>query len=287
MKFYAKLMFKLVFVGFFAFTISVCPFSVLLHLEEDVSFRSLQTKVSAAIDTIIHDELLRDAKKKQITYELPEFRITEDPHVTLLYDRLMSDKFESSSILALRVMQSFDRGIIIPQGVELTSESDLFGFHGEFVVLKVHDKVGQLGMLRNDITSALCWLNAYYKNASKNTEQIGLRYYIDRFVAWIKSFFVPVEPEKSITDTTKWDRYPFTPHVTLGKLPQADIFKIASWQHLDAHKVWETIKERIKCEVFPQIVSFVRNKSLIFKAFYVYGKNYQLLQKFTCKPVTD
>ncbi len=265
---------------------SLTPLTVLIYLDVDEAFQKIQNNIAEKVNVIIQEELAKVIKKQKSSYELPVFKVQEHLHVTLLFDRMVDEKFEQSSFLALQLMQSLGRGFLKSNDAQLTSDGDLFGFHQEFIVAKVQDTSSSLLFLRNDIKSSLRLLDRYAGGV--DDEKQGVFGYFDRLTAWVKSFFVPAPTQKHIFNTESWDKYSFNPHVTFGKMPRQEIFKVASWNRCDGKQLWENIKKRVHLDVIPYIKEAAYERPLKCKSFYVHGKSRGTLGRFSCeRPVNN
>ncbi len=277
--------FFLLFLFIFCMIKQASSLSVLFNCRLDKESQILQSQITDKINKIIIEELSLITPKKRARYEFPVFKPQDHPHVTLFFDRTIQEKFEQSAVLMLQVMQSLGKGRILSGNINLTPEVDLFGFHEEFFVIKVRDESKALTGLRCDILSVLRWLNRYA--CASGLEDRGYLSLVYDFGAWIKSFFVPTKVKRSIFDVTTWDKYIFSPHVTLGMLPRREIFRIASWMHADSKQVWETIKNRIRAEVFQVVKDAQFERELVFTSLQVTGKNYAVLHDLLYEQVGD
>lgn len=280
--------YALIITSFFSLYLSfghIYSLSVLLNVDTSKELEQLQSAAVQAINSIIKEELLAISKKKKAHYQFPTVTSQNHPHITLLFDRTVNPKFEPASVHALETMQSVGRGATLTGVIRCTTNPELFGAYDEFFVLKVYDEHKTLSLLRNDVMNALRYLDRYVQEPEVRYEGLLSPFY--HVGSWVKSFFVPCKPVRSIFNETSWYRYEFTPHITLGTLPRHEIFKIASWNRADGKQVWEVIKKRIREVVFPMIMKQTINNDLYFDSFTVYGKNFRVLHTFPCEHLVD
>lgn len=258
------------------------PFSVLIPIEAEDDLVQLTAFVQKKVNGIIAQELSAVAKKKRVTYKEPVVRAHTDHHVTLLYDPTVDRKYEQAGVVALQLMQAIGKGFLASTRVIITPQADLFGMHEEYFTMTIADEAQELTQLRSDIQQALLYADRYVAAPDYDNSWFGPVY---RLGSWVKSFFVPTYAQRRMFNYASWNKYAFTPHVTLATLPRREIFKISSWHKADGKVVWESIKKRVRAELFPEIQRRWTDHPLVIRSFQVTGKDHQVLQQFSCDHV--
>lgn len=201
----------------------------------------------AKINTIISEEIkktLPDYSEELPTFKMPP--LTRPFWMTLWYVGPMDGAYEPAVMRSLQLMQDLQLGTKSISDLTITQEYGFFGeAHNELVVkLEVPKTVVKL---REDIQKAMENLNSFYKQ-THNKDLFSLEYSL---------------------------RFPFTPHITIGRLPSGGKNPVGQGTPL-----WENIKKRIEQELFKTIKLPAEQKTIKVPAFQLYNSSHERMHEY-------
>jgi hypothetical protein len=200
----------------------------------------VQSQIKPLIREIIKQELGLTSDDS-----FPQFLIKPRHNLTLYYlDGYDGKSAEEAFVVALEKMQKMGRGIHQPKGVHLTSEAAFFGDRQDELVLKVTDQKHALQQLHNDIKNTCnkaCYEYKHHQN-------------------------------KDLYNVLQSERFPYVPHIAIGRLQLEYLSKTARRSGKNADFVIQNIKKRIEREVFPKIAALIKQ-----------GDTELLIHRFTLK----
>lgn len=231
-------------------------------LENQPGITMLRNKIKPLIDTIIQEEL-------QVTgdVDFPDFLIPKRhwiSRLTLYYLSGLKIDQENYILDALDAMQENQRGIYISRNITLGSQFDFFGGKKEAVVILINDEIKSLFSLNGDIKEFVSNANDQYRTINN----------------------------EDLFNKKQSEHFPYLPHIEIGRLQIDSLKKFIGVDPHEQEKIIDSIKQRIKGEVFPFLDSLLTSKhrKLNITAFcglisYIRGvgrsclKQYELSQK--------
>ena len=212
---------SMIFIGcsFFYKTVSAENLFIQIRLDNP-TIRALQQTIEPLINTIIQEEL-----KVERGCDYPRFLLKGRQDISLYYVIDLKPDLDSHIVGALDEMQHKNKGTNAPKDSALSLRTDFFGDKDELVML-LDDPHQELTALHKDIKQF----------AHKAQMQYQAKYSQDLY------------------DVIKSERYPFKPHISLGRL-QGDSIKKMVCGADNADQVLQRIKERIHNEVMPTAIA--------------------------------
>jgi hypothetical protein len=235
---------------------------------------TIREDISEKINVIIREEIQKNIILKTPTIHYPKFIPQNNPHISILLDNSVKQKFDTSTMLSLQIMQSLKKGVKKPKNVVMTNKADLYGGAKDFFVIKISDPSSSLTNLRHEIEDAFRFLDSYHYQ-----QQVWDK--VVNFVILAKNFILQKNQKKKrgIFSQENWVRHSFSPHITLGKLPRKKIIQQVFLHKGNGKLIWNKIKERVQEEIF----FAVQKRSpvqLSFESFQLYGAHRNKLKQY-------
>ena len=198
--------------------------------------------------------------------DIPKFIRNQKCHFTLFYLGHIEEQHESMFVNALERMQASGLGNGPVRDIELSDQTDFFGDTREELVIKILDAHNDITTLHNKIRQACIDANTLYhrdhrdnrNNHNHNTNE-----------------------KHDLFSLQYSDRYPFVPHVTLGKISGQAIRAYAKSVGANGDFVFETIKQKTLREVTKLLKNSGQDKNIIVQNFQIYGGSGKLLHNFS------
>jgi hypothetical protein len=240
-------------------------FGIAVMLEvKNPEILAIREDISEKINIIIRKEIQKTITLKTPITHYPKFIPQNNPHISILLDNSVKQKFDTSTMLSLQIMQSLKR-CVKPKNVVMTNKADLYGGAKDFFVIKILDPSSSLISFRHEIEETLKFLDNYYLQQQPWDKMINLALWAKDFILQKKS-----KRKRSIFSQQNWSRYHFSPHITLGRLPRKKIIQQVFSLGGNGKIVWNKIKEQVQKEIFFTI----QKRSpvqLSFESFQLYG----------------
>lgn len=241
------------------------PF-VTIELGEHAGIRSLQRQVGPQVEKAVRDAIEAFLAEKYDGNNNDASRLTEqdfpkwqnkDRLVTSLYylsgTSVSAD--EQAFVSALDLMLAIKRKFGPVSDVAITRNGDLFGAEKEDVVVKLSDDGGKLGVLHDAIQ------NMFNKALKFGQEEC------------------PGQP--ALFNKAAAERFPFVPHVTLGRIDMSKLTVLAQRLELDEEALRDVVAKKIK-KVIKQLPELKPEQAGITSStFDLYGANRKSLKKYT------
>lgn len=198
-------------------------FFIQLQCDQPTTISTVRNTITPRINAIIQEEL-----KLADGINFPKFLPPQRQVLTLYYVVDVHTEREGLMTSTLDMLQQSDQKVLAPKQVLLKPQADFFGDIEDHVVIHIHDPKQELTVF-----------NAAIKDVLHRTNDSYMR-----------------DQNHVLYDLKKSEQFSYIPHIDLGRIQIKWLKKFINNPAIE-DKIVETIKQRIKTEIFPLIESLV------------------------------